>query len=104
MEDYKEAVRLNPQLWQAYFNRAAELKERGKLREALADLDHVARLNPKFVGRYTNRANIYNRQGQLDKAICDYNAALQLGPQRYRSLCCSRRRFHAQEGLLARIV
>ena len=72
MEDYAEAIKLNPQQWQAYFNRAAEFKELGKLRNALADLDYVTRLNPKFVGTYMNRAKYLQSPrpaGQSDQRL-----------------------------------
>jgi tetratricopeptide (TPR) repeat protein len=76
MTDYAKAIALNPRQWQAYFNRAAELRDRGQLRESVNDLNKVVELNPEFAGGYMNRANIYVRQGELDKAVADYNTAL----------------------------
>jgi tetratricopeptide (TPR) repeat protein len=77
MKDYAKAIALNPRQWQAYFNRAAELRDSGKLCDAVDDLNEVVKLNPEFVGAYMNRGNIYAREGELDKAIADYSAALQ---------------------------
>jgi tetratricopeptide (TPR) repeat protein len=70
----------NPKQWQAYFNRAAESRDSGKLREAVDDLNKVIELNPEFAGAYMNRGSIYVRQGELGKAITDYNAALLRDP------------------------
>ena len=44
MKDYAKAIALNPRQWQAYFNRAAELKDSGKLCEAVDDLKQVMQL------------------------------------------------------------
>jgi tetratricopeptide (TPR) repeat protein len=52
------------------------LRDEGRLKEALGDLDKVIQLNPRFIGTYINRGGLYVRQGEINKAIDDYDKAI----------------------------
>jgi hypothetical protein len=44
--DYNEAIRLNPDDYEAYYNRAIAFRQKGDRRQALADEMHARRLDP----------------------------------------------------------
>jgi tetratricopeptide (TPR) repeat protein len=75
--DYDEAIRLNPNFFQADYNRAINHRERGHIREAVQDFTEALRLNPKYAPAHINRAAIYFRQKKLDEACIDWLNALQ---------------------------
>ena len=75
--DYDEAIRLDPNFFQAYYNRAVNYRELGHLREAIQDFTKAVRLNPKYAPAYVNRAAIYFHQAQPEKARADWLNALE---------------------------
>ena len=75
--DYDEAIRLDPNFLQAYFNRAINHRECGRMSQAVGDLNEALRLNPKFAPAYVNRGAIYYRQKQFDRAQADWLNALE---------------------------
>ena len=80
IEDYTEAIRLNPDDAEAYYNRGLAYYEQGNLDKAIADYDEAIRLNPDDAQAYYNRAIAYYDRGNLDKAIADYQIAIDLNP------------------------
>ena len=58
------------------FDRGVVLHRTGKLKEALADLNHVARIRPDYYVLYT-RALILRDLNKPDKAIADLDAAIE---------------------------
>ena len=57
MEDFlfDEAIRLNPDDAEAYFNRGALKSDLGRMEEALLDYDEAIRLDPNYAQAYCNR-------------------------------------------------
>ena len=51
IEDYDEAIRLNPNLAETYYNRGRAYKEQGKKAEAIADFEKSIALttNPQLI-------------------------------------------------------
>ena len=76
--DFDTAIKLNPNFYQAYANRA--LVERRLERDdlALADYNRAIQINPNYDVAYVGRGNIYRQNGQLDLALADFNRAIQL--------------------------
>ncbi|MYA69916.1 tetratricopeptide repeat protein [Candidatus Poribacteria bacterium] len=74
------ALELNPNLVDAYLNRAAVNLLLGNYKEAVADCDNALRLNPHQVLAYINRASAKSVLGKEEAAIEDCNAALKLNP------------------------
>ena len=74
------ALELNPNLADAYLNRATANLLLGDHKKAIADCDNALKLNPHHVLAYINRATAKSLLGEDEEAIDDYNAALELAP------------------------
>jgi tetratricopeptide (TPR) repeat protein len=61
-------------------NRGVELKNKGRLDEALKDYDETLRLNPSDFFAFNNRANVRRDKGEIAGAIADYTEATRLEP------------------------
>ena len=55
--DYTQAIRLNPDYADAYYNRGNAKSKLGQHFAAIADYDIAIRLNPDDAGAYYNRGN-----------------------------------------------
>jgi tetratricopeptide (TPR) repeat protein len=79
MEDFNEAIELDPQFDQPYFYRG-NLKFGNKdYQGALADYNKAIELNPKFADAFSNRGNLYQKLNQLNNACADWHKAYDLG-------------------------
>lgn len=102
---YTEAIRLNPNLDEAYNNRGNARRAKGDIDAALNDYDQAILINPRFSTAYYNRANarrakvitvtltpaleldasqiqnIPNSLYNYDEVIADYNQAIELNPE-----------------------
>jgi tetratricopeptide (TPR) repeat protein len=82
MADFTEAIRLDPNNADAFYNRAAEYRGGSgdrALALAIADFDAVIRLDPRHTGALYSRGFAYHTKGDYDRAIADYNEAIRLG-------------------------
>ena len=75
---FDEAIRLNPNLADAYTNRGASYNALGQYQRAIRDLDEAINLNPEMAMAYNNRGNSYGNLEQLERAIEDYGEAIRL--------------------------
>ena len=64
IEDYDDAIRLNPGYANAYYNRGNAYADLGQHLQAIEDYDDAIRLNPELVLAYINRGNAHNNLGQ----------------------------------------
>ncbi len=80
IENYDAAIRLNPDLVEAYYNRGNAEDELGKYDAAIADYDAAIRLNPDYAKAYNNRGNVKYSLGKYDAAIADYDEVIRLKP------------------------
>jgi tetratricopeptide (TPR) repeat protein len=78
--DCNQAIRLEPNDTNAFFNRGYAYKAKGRYDRAIEDYDQAIRLNPNHADAINNRGNTYNSKGQYDRAIEDYNQAIRLNP------------------------
>jgi tetratricopeptide (TPR) repeat protein len=81
LRDYDEAVRIQPNNYDALVNRGnayAHKKERDK---STRDYDEALRLNPKMFQAYCNRALNYLAAGDLDRALADLTESVRLNPK-----------------------
>lgn len=78
IKHFTEAIRLKPDLANAYFNRGVTYAFRDEFDDAIKDFDTVIQLKPDHVGAYYNRGNTYGDKGELDNAIKDFNKAIEL--------------------------
>jgi tetratricopeptide (TPR) repeat protein len=80
VQDYSEAIKLDPKNAEAYNNRANAYSLLGKYEEAVKDYDEAIKLDAKSAKIYANRAVIRARQGKKDEAQKDFKRALELDP------------------------
>ena len=81
IEDFNQAIRLNPKYSRAYNGRGLAYSGQGDYGRAIADYNESLRLNnsePWLV--YRNRGNVYLDQEDYGRAIADYNEAIRLNP------------------------
>ena len=92
VEAYSEAIRQDPTLEEAYYNRALLYAELGKAKEAVADLKHLQEQRSKQVlmlrgmfvvsaGAQCSMGNAALEKGDFDAALEKYDTALLLCPE-----------------------
>ena len=69
-------------LAEAYSNLGNVLKEKGQLKEALANYRHAVKLKPDFIDGYINLAAALVAAGDLEGAVQAYATALNYNPVR----------------------
>ena len=80
LDDYNQALALNPELADAYNNRGVLYANQQKWDLALADYHQALALNPEFADAYNNRGVLYANQQKWNLALAAYNQALALNP------------------------
>jgi lipoprotein NlpI len=80
IEDFDQAIRLNPNFAEAYVKRSIAHALKGQSDRAIEDLDQAIRLNPNYAQAFYNRGTAYDRKGQFDRAIEDFDQAIRLNP------------------------
>src|SRR5215470_3615918 len=80
IEDFDEAIRLNPDFAEAFFNRGIAYANNGQTDHAIQDYDQAIRLNPNHAEAFYNRGYSYADKRQSDRAIQDYDEAIRLNP------------------------
>jgi tetratricopeptide (TPR) repeat protein/S1-C subfamily serine protease len=73
---YDQAIQINFNDANAYYNRAISYSKQGKLDLALADYNNSIKLNPNFAEAYIGRGFLYYSQKKLDLALADYSKAI----------------------------
>lgn len=86
IQDYSEAIRLNPANPVAYYNRAFAYANMGQYDGAIQDYDEAIRLNPNVAAAYHGRAIAYAYKEQYNRAIEDYDQTLRLDPNNATAL------------------
>jgi tetratricopeptide (TPR) repeat protein len=77
---YNEAIRLNPNLAEAYNNRGIVRDELGDKPGAIDDYTLAIKFNPNLAKAYYNRGNVRDNLGDKQGAIDDYNLAIKINP------------------------
>ncbi len=63
-----------------HYNLANELREQGRLDDAVRHYEEAIRFDPNYVAAHTNLGPILAQQGRTDQAIAHYVAALRIKP------------------------
>jgi tetratricopeptide (TPR) repeat protein len=80
IQDYDQALRLDPGYAVVYSNRGVAYGDLGEYRRAIQDHDQALRLDPDDAIAYTNRGEAYRNLGEYRRAIADHDQALRLDP------------------------
>jgi Flp pilus assembly protein TadD len=80
MVHYNQAINLEPNYADAYYNRGNVLFAKGHIEEAIADWEKTLLLQPNDFNAHTCLANALLRQGLVKDAIANYETALALAP------------------------
>jgi tetratricopeptide (TPR) repeat protein len=99
VDDYRAAVRLNPDFADAWFNLGNALSSLHDER-AISAYDEVVRIDPTYEFAFFNRGNAYADKGSLDLAIADYSSVLKLDPL-YANAFFNRGNAYLKKGLFA---
>jgi tetratricopeptide (TPR) repeat protein len=97
IDDYSEAIRLNPSYTDAYKNRATARYNLGDFEGAFADYNEALRLNPQYAEVYYGRGMARKASNDLPGALADFNAAIRLKPQ-YADAYNNRGIVHCDQG------
>ena len=74
--EYNRALRLNPDLTEAYYKRGYAEMELKMYPEAISDFDEVIRLDPDNAKAYGNRGIVKAKMGLHSEAIQDFNRVI----------------------------
>ena len=83
VDDFDEAIRLDPDLALPYIKQGLPFESIEDLRQAaqqIAAYDEAIRLNPDDAAAYYNRGNVYAAVGELARAVENYNETIRLDP------------------------
>jgi tetratricopeptide (TPR) repeat protein len=86
IQDYNEAIRLNPGHADAFANRGAAYARKRDYDRAIQDYDEAIRLNPRHADAFSNRGVVYARKKDYERAIQDYDDAIRLKPDHIGAL------------------
>jgi tetratricopeptide (TPR) repeat protein len=81
IEDFSEAIKLNPASADAYNNRGNEFGDLNQYEQGIADLTKAIELRPDFAEGFSNRAHLYQEAGLAELAEQDFDQAIELDPQ-----------------------
>lgn len=84
--DYEQALKLKPDFYRPYYNRALLKTSQGDIQGALQDYSEAIRLAPDTAktatsDTYLNRGQLFALQGQTQSALTDFDQAVKLNPR-----------------------
>ncbi|MEK7842545.1 MAG: tetratricopeptide repeat protein [Deltaproteobacteria bacterium] len=80
VEAYTNAIALNPNYGDAYYNRGLAYYDKGQYDIAIEDYTSAIAINPNYGDAYYNRGLAYYNKALYDRAIEDYTSAIVLDP------------------------
>lgn len=81
IEQYSEAIALNPGHVRAYTNRGVAKDALERFEDAIADFDEAIRIDPQNDKAYFGRGSAKAELGQYSEAIEDYDGAIRVNPR-----------------------
>jgi len=79
IEDYTQAIDLNPKFADAYIKRGLAYTKNGEFERAIADYTKAIELNPDYADAYYRRSKVWLHLGQPEKAKADMQTASKIG-------------------------
>ena len=86
LEDYDQAILLNPSFANAYNNRGVIYRLKGEYDRATRDYDQAIWLDRNVPAFFYNRAIAYSEKQGYDRALADFNAVLRFNSKNYLAL------------------
>jgi lipoprotein NlpI len=80
IQDFDKAIRLKPDVAEAFNNRGVTYDYKGDYERAIQDYNQVIRLRPDDAAAFNNRGLVYHEKGEYDRAIQDFDQAIRLKP------------------------
>jgi tetratricopeptide (TPR) repeat protein len=80
LQEFNEAIRLNPAFGSAYGQRGIVWAQKRDYDRAIADYSEAIRLIPNEAWNYFNRGLAWSRKREFDNAIQDFDTALRINP------------------------
>lgn len=80
VEYLNNAIKLQPNDAEAYYNRAVAYDNLGEYQTAIRDYNQAIRLRSHYAEAFCNRGILYNATGQFQMAIADFNEAIHHNP------------------------
>ena len=80
LEDYSQAIELDPKYALAFVNRGIVYGNMGDFDRAIENYDRAIELDPKSVYAFINRCDAYQGKKSYDRAIKDCHQAAQMAP------------------------
>jgi tetratricopeptide (TPR) repeat protein len=80
LNDYTEAIRIDPHNAALYCNRGYLLGEQGNFDNAIADFTEAIKLDPHDSIAYIHRGHAFAEQHQFEKAIADFSETIKINP------------------------
>ena len=80
IEDYNQAIRINPNYANAYNFRGLARLLLGEYQAAIEDFNSAIRINPDYADAYNNRGAVRKNLGEYQAAIEDYSEAIRINP------------------------
>ena len=84
IESFGRAIELDPDAWQAYFNRAIAFAQRGDPEDGLSDYDATIDRKPDHAPSFRERGNLLRNLGRLEEALGNFDRAVELGLDDWR--------------------
>ncbi|MGO9917821.1 MAG: tetratricopeptide repeat protein [Isosphaeraceae bacterium] len=78
--EFREAIRLKPDLTEAHNGLAEVFDAQGKRHEAVDELKKAIRINPRLAEAHADLGNAFVEQRKLDAAIVELNDAIRIDP------------------------
>jgi tetratricopeptide (TPR) repeat protein len=86
--EFTQALKLDPKLAAALYNRGHTLLKMGRFDEAMSDLDAAVLVEPALIQAYVARGDIWHKRGNSDRAMQEYDAAHRIAPHNPVVLSC----------------
>ena len=80
IEDYDQAIKLNPKLAIAFFNRGTAYSDKGRHERAIQDFDQAIKLDPSDADYFYERSLAKAKKGDTAGADADLAAARRIDP------------------------
>jgi tetratricopeptide (TPR) repeat protein len=80
IEQWREAIRLDPGLVKAHYSLGMALRGKNQLAEAIAELREAVRLDPRNAAAFADLGDTLQENDDLDGALAAYQASLALVP------------------------